>query len=131
MHQFSLIQTHYYNNIFVNKDFNIYCIHCLDRTKKYINLITLKKSPITSNILKNAFKNDPPTTLPQCFEINRVKGLQQCCESATVLKYHSIAFPDIIKLTKIKLNLHESLRNCNPQINYTTLRNCRKTQLLE
>jgi hypothetical protein len=63
--------------------------------------ITLKKSPNISKILKNAFKNDPPTTLPQCLVTNLPNGFEQCCYKVIDLKYHSTAFPDTKKLTKI------------------------------
>jgi len=52
-----------------------------------------------SNILKNAFKNEPPATLPQCLHNNLEKGLQQCEAFTAGLKYHSTAFPDTKKLT--------------------------------
>jgi hypothetical protein len=41
-----------------------------------------------SNILKKAFKKDPPATLPQCLHINLENGLQQCEALTAGLKYH-------------------------------------------
>jgi hypothetical protein len=53
-----------------------------------------------SKILKKAFKNEPPATLPQCLHINLEKGLQQWEALTAGLKYHSTAFPETKKLTK-------------------------------
>ncbi len=76
-HLISSAQILDYNNKLFSRYFNIYHITYQDRTICRKKLNTLKKSPITSNILKKAFKNDPPTTLPQCLVINLVNGLTQ------------------------------------------------------
>jgi hypothetical protein len=64
-------------------------------------MITLKQSANVSNILKKPFKKDPPTTLPQCLVRSLTKGLAQCLDWVTDLKYHSTAFPETTKLTEL------------------------------
>jgi len=69
----------------------------------------LKQSAKISNILKKAFKNDPPTTLPQCFVKSLTNGFVQCLDYVTDLKYHSTAFPDTTKLTEFNKNVYMHL----------------------
>jgi hypothetical protein len=65
----------------------------------FMQVFTLKQSEKMSKILKKALSNEPPTTLPQYLVKSLTKGLAQCLDSVTDLKYHSTAFPETTKLT--------------------------------
>ena len=65
-----------------------------------------KSSIIKVGISKNAFKNEPPTTLPQCLHINLPNDVKVVVYP---FQYQLTAFPETQKLTEIYLKNYMNL----------------------